>query len=95
MPQELLDDVLTLKPHLFVSVPRLWNRIYDRVMATIRQSNPVSRKLFETAYASKKAAMEAGGWWGVVVGVRGFSSQGLWSTLHVVILRVRGSVCAP
>lgn len=28
---ELLDDVATLKPHVFVSVPRLWNRIYDRV----------------------------------------------------------------
>lgn len=29
--QELLDDILALKPHVFVSVPRLWNRIYDRV----------------------------------------------------------------
>eukprot|EP00798_Chlamydomonas_sp_ICE-L_P031766 gene31766-6963_t len=28
--QELLDDVLTLKPEIFPSVPRLWNRIYDR-----------------------------------------------------------------
>lgn len=31
--QELLDDILALKPHVFVSVPRLWNRIYDRVRA--------------------------------------------------------------
>ncbi len=28
---ELLDDIAVLKPHVFVSVPRLWNRIYDRV----------------------------------------------------------------
>lgn len=66
--QELLDDVQALRPHVFVSVPRLWNRIYDRVMSTIRQGNPVSRKLFEMAYASKKAGMEAGdpagGRWG-------------------------------
>ena len=34
----LLDDILELKPHVFCSVPRLWNRIYDRVMATIRES---------------------------------------------------------
>ena len=34
----LLDDILELKPHVFCSVPRLWNRIYDRVMGTIRES---------------------------------------------------------
>ena len=45
---------------MFVSVPRLFNRIYDRVNATIRDSNPISRKLFETAYASKKAALDRG-----------------------------------
>ncbi|KAK9816781.1 hypothetical protein WJX72_005028 [[Myrmecia] bisecta] len=57
---ELLDDVLELKPTLFASVPRLWNRIHDRVMATIRASNPVSRRLFAAAYASKKAALDRG-----------------------------------
>lgn len=50
-----------LKPHIFVSVPRLWNRIYDRVMATMREANPVKRRLFETAFAYKRAALEAGG----------------------------------
>jgi long-chain acyl-CoA synthetase len=43
-----------LKPNIFVSVPRLWNRIYDRVMAQIRESSPLKRRLFETAYAHKK-----------------------------------------
>eukprot|EP00775_Hariotina_reticulata_P005555 gene5555-5792_t len=66
--QELLDDVLALKPNVFVSVPRLWNRIYDRVMQTMRESNPIKRRLFETAFAYKKAALEAGdlsgGRWG-------------------------------
>lgn len=57
---ELLDDIQELSPHMFVSVPRLFNRIYDRVNATIRDSNPISRKLFETAYASKKAALDRG-----------------------------------
>ncbi|CAD7699780.1 unnamed protein product, partial [Ostreobium quekettii] len=27
---ELLDDIATLKPTVFCSVPRLWNRIYDK-----------------------------------------------------------------
>jgi long-subunit acyl-CoA synthetase (AMP-forming) len=49
-----------LKPHIFVSVPRLWNRIYDRVMATMREANPVKRRMFETAFAYKRAALEAG-----------------------------------
>jgi long-subunit acyl-CoA synthetase (AMP-forming) len=29
----LLDDIAALKPTIFVSVPRLWNRIHDRVAA--------------------------------------------------------------
>ncbi len=33
---ELLDDVAALKPHVFVSVPRLWNRIYDKVRQALR-----------------------------------------------------------
>lgn len=28
---ELLDDIMSLKPTIFCSVPRLWNRIYDKV----------------------------------------------------------------
>jgi long-chain acyl-CoA synthetase len=57
---ELLDDIQELQPTLFNSVPRLWNRIHDRVMGTIRAGNPISRSLFETAYASKKAALARG-----------------------------------
>lgn len=56
----LLDDVQELRPTVFFSVPRLYNRIYDRVMGAIRSGNPVSRKLFEKAYAYKKAALLRG-----------------------------------
>ncbi|GMH39572.1 hypothetical protein BSKO_07470 [Bryopsis sp. KO-2023] len=58
--QELLDDIMELRPTIFCSVPRLWNRIYDKVMSQMRQSNPIVRRLFETAFAAKKAAMEKG-----------------------------------
>lgn len=57
---ELLDDMLELKPTIFTSVPRLYNRIYDRVMGTVRAGNPVARRLFAMAYASKHAALEQG-----------------------------------
>ena len=30
---ELLEDIQELRPQFFPSVPRLWNRIYDRVVA--------------------------------------------------------------
>ena len=57
---ELLDDMLELQPTIFMSVPRLYSRVYDRVMTAIRDGNPISRRLFETAFASKKAALERG-----------------------------------
>ena len=28
--QRLLDDIMVLRPTVFCSVPRLWNRIYDK-----------------------------------------------------------------
>jgi len=82
-----------LKPHIFPSVPRMWNRVYDRVrlirelhapstafltspnltlqvMATIRMGSPISRMLFDRAYAYKKACLERGdpdgGRWGAI-----------------------------
>ena len=57
---ELLDDMLELKPTIFTSVPRLYNRIYDRVMGTIRAGNPVARRLFAMAYASRRSGLEQG-----------------------------------
>lgn len=57
---ELLDDMLELQPTLFFSVPRLYSRVYDRVMTAMREGNPISRRLFETAFAQKKAAIERG-----------------------------------
>ncbi|GLC43806.1 hypothetical protein PLESTB_000909900 [Pleodorina starrii] len=66
--QELLDDVVTLKPQIFVSVPRLWNRIHDRVMLAVQTGSPLARALFERAYAHKKASLArgdpVGGRWG-------------------------------
>ncbi|KFM25131.1 Long chain acyl-CoA synthetase 7, peroxisomal [Auxenochlorella protothecoides] len=56
----LLEDIQALRPTYFPSVPRLWNRIYDRIMAQVAASSPVKRRLFETAYAYKKRHMAAG-----------------------------------
>ena len=56
----LLDDIQELQPTIFASVPRLYNRIYDRVMNTIDSGNPVSRALFYRAFSSKQAAVKTG-----------------------------------
>lgn len=56
----LLDDIAELKPTVFCSVPRLWNRIYDKVQAGIREGGFVKQKLFAVAYAAKKKALEEG-----------------------------------
>ena len=79
---ELLDDIQELKPHMFCSVPRLWNRIYDRVNATIQASNPISRKLFETAYKSKKAALDRGD-------LSGGKMAGFWDRLVFSKIKAR------
>ncbi|KAK9803492.1 hypothetical protein WJX73_008668 [Symbiochloris irregularis] len=57
---ELLDDMLELRPTIFFSVPRLYSRVYDRVMTAIREGNPIARRLFETGFAQKKAAIARG-----------------------------------
>jgi long-chain acyl-CoA synthetase len=57
---KLLDDVAELKPTIFASVPRLYNRIYDKVMAQVSGSSFIKSFLFKTAFAAKKANLGLG-----------------------------------
>jgi len=50
---QLFDDLLELKPTLFVSVPRLFNRIYDKVLAGVAQGGSFKQFLFNKALESK------------------------------------------
>lgn len=50
----LLDDIKELQPTLFPSVPRLLNRIYDKVMSQINSGSGIKKKLFNMALASKE-----------------------------------------
>jgi long-subunit acyl-CoA synthetase (AMP-forming) len=43
-----------LKPTVFCSVPRLFNRIYDKVLAGVKAKGGVSAMLFNNAFATKK-----------------------------------------
>lgn len=52
---ELLEDIQELRPTIFSSVPRLWNRIYDKVMA---QASGVS----EVSHSGVKPGQPCVGW---------------------------------
>jgi hypothetical protein len=62
-----------LRPHVFVSVPRLWNRIYDRVTAGVAAGGPVTRALFWRVRGGHRASPGGGitgeGRWGLQRGI--------------------------
>ncbi|KAJ3316481.1 hypothetical protein HDU76_001761 [Blyttiomyces sp. JEL0837] len=49
----IVDDIATLRPTLFVSVPRLLNRIHDRIINTATSGSAFKAALFKKAVASK------------------------------------------
>lgn len=57
---KLLDDVAVLHPTIFASVPRLFNRIYDKVLAGVKAKGGIAAFLFNRAYNSKKANLRKG-----------------------------------
>ncbi len=59
-PQKLVEDVAVLKPTIFPGVPRVWQRIYDRVTTQVADGNFITRYLFNKAYAAKQDAMRRG-----------------------------------
>ncbi|CAO3700874.1 unnamed protein product [Rhizopus stolonifer] len=54
---KLLDDIAELKPTVFCSVPRLFNRIYDKVLAGVKAKGGVSAYLFNNAFQAKKKTL--------------------------------------
>lgn len=55
--RNLVDDYKCLKPTITPSVPRLLNRVYDKVMAAASGS-AIKRFMLRMALASKKAEIE-------------------------------------
>ncbi|CAF0726603.1 unnamed protein product [Adineta steineri] len=51
--RQLSDDLAVLKPTLMPCVPRLLNRMYDNIQATILQLTPFKRYLFNMALSAK------------------------------------------
>ncbi|KAJ6694322.1 hypothetical protein OIU85_005045 [Salix viminalis] len=57
---KLLDDLAALRPTLFCSVPRLYNRIYDGIINAVKSSGVLKERLFRAAYNSQKQALMSG-----------------------------------
>ncbi|XP_074587550.1 long chain acyl-CoA synthetase 6, peroxisomal-like [Curcuma longa] len=57
---KLMEDMTALRPTLFASVPRLYNRIYDGVMNAVKTSGGLRERLFNAAYNAKMQAITNG-----------------------------------
>ncbi|XP_043103110.1 long-chain-fatty-acid--CoA ligase 1 [Puntigrus tetrazona] len=54
----LMDDIKTLKPTFFPVVPRLLNRIYDKILGSV--TSPLKRALLHYAVRRKQAELSSG-----------------------------------
>ncbi len=45
--QALADDMITIKPTLLISVPRIYERIYAKIESTLLKGSPIKRALFK------------------------------------------------
>eukprot|EP00768_Dysnectes_brevis_P002377 gnl/Dysnectes_brevis/1805_a2068_1935.p1 GENE.gnl/Dysnectes_brevis/1805_a2068_1935~~gnl/Dysnectes_brevis/1805_a2068_1935.p1 ORF type:complete len:751 (-),score=212.41 gnl/Dysnectes_brevis/1805_a2068_1935:109-2361(-) len=59
--KNLLGDLAALHPSILPGVPRVWNKLYDSIMANVSKSGIVSRTLFHKALKSKIKNLEKGG----------------------------------
>jgi len=55
-----MEDIQVLRPTILVGVPRVFNRVYDRVMAQLNEGGAIKRAIFNYAYSNKQQAMAAG-----------------------------------
>lgn len=56
---KILDDIKALRPTLFPSVPRLFNRIYDKIMGGVREAGGIKATLFNQAFEAKKYYLQS------------------------------------
>ncbi|KAJ4968016.1 hypothetical protein NE237_014717 [Protea cynaroides] len=57
---KLMDDMAALRPTVFCSVPRLYNRIYSGITNAVKTSGSLRERLFNAAYNAKKQAIASG-----------------------------------
>jgi len=58
--RKLIEDFQALKPTVVVGAPRVYQKIYDRVMHAVNHSGRIKKILFKTAYEAKRRAISEG-----------------------------------
>lgn len=56
----LFDDIQTLKPTIFPSVPRIWNVLYGKVFSALDGAGKIKSLLFHKAYSAKQEGLKHG-----------------------------------
>lgn len=56
-PTLLVEDIKALKPTLMATVPRVLDRVYDKVKANVEAASWFNRTVFNKAYEYKKSAL--------------------------------------
>eukprot|EP01130_Rhizamoeba_saxonica_P000819 TRINITY_DN10727_c0_g1_i1.p1 TRINITY_DN10727_c0_g1~~TRINITY_DN10727_c0_g1_i1.p1 ORF type:complete len:652 (-),score=177.93 TRINITY_DN10727_c0_g1_i1:24-1979(-) len=56
----LFDDIALLRPTIFPSVPRLFNRLHDKVLQAVGEGSGIKQKIFHEAYERKKNGLKEG-----------------------------------
>ncbi|KAG6579747.1 putative long-chain-fatty-acid-CoA ligase [Phytophthora cinnamomi] len=56
----LMEDLVELQPTVFVSVPRLFNRVYDKITQGVAAAGGLKKILFDRALAAKLAGLPEG-----------------------------------
>ncbi len=78
--EKLVEDLQALRPTCMPAVPRVLNRMYDKVMQGVRASSPLRQALFNRAYAAKLQDLDG----------KGELSRGFWDKL--VFAKVRKAI---
>jgi len=56
----LLDDIATVRPTVFMGVPRVYQKFQDKIMMGVNEANFIRRTLFNKAFASKVSSLKEG-----------------------------------
>jgi len=57
--QTLSEDLGLVKPHLFVSVPRVYEKVLGKIQENVARSSPVKQKIFDWAQGVAREALPA------------------------------------
>ena len=57
---KLFDDIQTVQPTIFPSVPRLLTRLHDKIKHGVESTGGVKKWMFDLAYSQKKSMLNSG-----------------------------------